>query len=63
MNNLTRVELIDPTGRVIVYYGKASAQIQDGGRTLKVFCEDCVAVPKDSVRDRLAQLGMAVVPK
>lgn len=36
---LSRFELIDPNGRRVVYYGKVEAQIQDEGRTLKVFID------------------------
>lgn len=36
-NKLSRFELIDDNGRLIVYYGKLEAEYQDEGRTLKVF--------------------------
>lgn len=34
---LSRFEVIDDTGRVIVYYGEVRLSYQDDGRTLKVF--------------------------
>lgn len=36
---ITRFEYIDEKGRNIVAYGNFSFQLQDGGRTLKVFKE------------------------
>ena len=37
MKQYTRFEVIGPSGRMIVHYGKAEASEQDEGRTLKVF--------------------------
>lgn len=39
MKHYTRFELIGPTGRITVHYGKVEADEQDGGRTLKVFVD------------------------
>ena len=39
MKHYTRFELIGPTGRITVHYGKVEADEQDGGRTLKVFID------------------------
>lgn len=37
---ISRFEVIDKHGRQIVHYGTTTYQIQDDGRTLKVFLED-----------------------
>ena len=34
---VTRIEVIDPTGRVLVYYGEVELSFQDDGKTLKLF--------------------------
>jgi hypothetical protein len=48
-NAVTRIEIIDQTGRIFVQYSLSNVQIhlQDDGRTLKVFCTSEVAAGKE----------------
>lgn len=39
ISEISRFEVITPAGRQLVYYAKTEYQIQDEGRTLKVFLE------------------------
>ena len=46
LTRVTRFEVIDETGRVIVKYGVAiEASLQDDGRTLKVFTRTVTPAP------------------
>ena len=53
--DVTRVEVIDSTGRGYVNIGveDVEAHVQDGGRTLKVFLTDMDAEGKDEVRKEM----------
>lgn len=54
--DVTRVEVIDSTGRGYVNIGvkDVEAHVQDGGRTLKVFLTDMDAEGKDEVRKEMS---------
>ena len=54
--DVTRVEVIDSTGRGYVNIGvkNVEAHVQDGGRTLKVFLTDMDAEGKDEVRKEMS---------
>lgn len=53
--DVTRVEVIDSTGRGYVNIGvkNVEAHVQDGERTLKVFLTDMDAEGKDEVRKEM----------
>ena len=42
---VTRFEVIDETGRVIVHYGKVDLSFQDNNKTLKLFVKGTVRLP------------------
>lgn len=46
-SNVTRIEIIDQTGRAFVGYNMSDVQIsmQDDGRTLKIFCKKDTTKP------------------
>jgi hypothetical protein len=46
---VTRIEIIDQSGRIFVQYGLSNVQLhmQDDGRTLKVFCTSEGAAEKE----------------
>lgn len=54
--DVTRVEVIDGTGRSYVNIGVQDVEVhvQDGGRTLKVFLTDMDAEGKDEVRKEMS---------
>lgn len=54
--DVTRVEVIDGTGRGYVNIGVQDVEVhvQDGGRTLKVFLTDMDAEGKDEVRKEMS---------
>ena len=39
MTEITRFEVIDPEGRAVVHYAPVRMEVQDEGRTLKVFLD------------------------
>lgn len=50
LNKVTRFEVIDESGRLLVRYDiQLEAQVQDEGRTLKVFLKDNKPKEKESI--------------
>lgn len=56
VGTVTRIEVIDETGRVYVKYGAAvELSYQDDGRTLKVFVRSRGAEAEDKVRKQIGE--------
>jgi hypothetical protein len=49
--NLTRFEVIDTEGRAVVHYGPVRMDVQDEGRTLKVFVDRPLSRPPTTLTE------------